>query len=260
MKESILEFINVLRGSGIRISTEETLDCMTGLEYVDLSSRDTFRFLLRTSLVKKGEDLPTFDKLFDLFFKSFQLPDEQLQSPMEQTEMPGPVQEILEQLNGLVSPSLRELILQGLPMLASALMEAGNRAGIQDIRYPLQTSHFVQKLRKEFGMESWPQELAHFDARLEEEGIPASVRESLAAELAERIRLFEEMIRDFVDRQVEVHLPKQKFEEPNAELMEKSFGSLNNWEIKSMQCAVQELAKKIRDEASLRQRRNRKGP
>jgi uncharacterized protein len=259
MKEHILQFAEILRGSGIRISPEETLDCLQGMEHVDLARRESFRTLLRTTLVKRAGDLPVFEPLFDLYFRSFQVPDDLLPSPLEQTDVSDLLREILEQANGLVPPWLRKLALDGLAGSAADLLEAGNRAGIREIRYPLQTSHFVQKVRKELGMENGDRELAHLMERLAGQGIPASARDTLERELSERIRLFEEIIRDYVDRQAKAHLPRQQSEKPDPGLMEKSFGSLSPWEIKSMQHAIQQLARKIRDEASLRQRRQRKG-
>ncbi len=259
MKEQILQFADILRGSGMRIAPEETLDSLTGMEHVDLRERGLFRALLRTTLVKRAEDLPTFEHLFDLFFHSLEIPDEELPSALEQSGMEDSLREILEQANGLLSPWMRKLALEGLAVLAADLMEAGNRAGIQDIRYPLQTSHYVQKIRKAMGMENGEQELSNLMEALARQGVPAATRTFLEQELSERIQRFEEVIRDYVDRQARAQLPRQKKEEPHQALMDKSFGALNSWEIKSMQHAVQELAKKIRDEAALRQRRNRKG-
>jgi uncharacterized protein with von Willebrand factor type A (vWA) domain len=259
MKEQILQFAEILRGSGIRIAPEETLDCLTGMEHVDLRDRDLFRALLRTTLVKRAEDLPTFEHLFDLFFRSLQIPDEELPSAVEQSAMEDSLREILEQANGLISPWLRKLALEGLAVLAADLMEAGNQVGIQDIRYPLQASHYVQKIRKAMGMENGERDLGNLLEALTRQGIPAPTLTFLEQELTERIQRFEEVIRDHVERQAQAQLPRQKKEAPHSSLMEKSFGALNSWEIKSMQHAVQELAKKIRDEAALRQRRNRKG-
>jgi uncharacterized protein with von Willebrand factor type A (vWA) domain len=259
MKDHILQFADILRGAGIRISPEEALDAMKGMEHVDLRERDQFRALLQTTLVKKAEDLASFQRLFDLYFGSLRVPDEQLASPAAQTGMQEPLRELLEQDNGLVSPWLQQMAMEGLPVMAAALMEAANRAGIQTIQYPMQVSRFAQKIRREFGMENGEQEVARLMERLAEAGVPEPVRASLEEELLERIRLFEEMIRTYVERQAQARLPRPEARAPNADLMEKSFGALNSWEIKSMQQAVRELAKKIRDEASLRQRRNRKG-
>ena len=259
MKEHILEFVNILRGSGIRISTEEALDSVRGLEHVDLGRREQFRTLLRVTLVKKAEDLAAFDRLFDLYFRAFEVPDELLAAPALDAELRETLQEVLEQMNGAISPWLKMLAREGLPMLAAALTEAAGRAGLRDIRYPLQASQFAQKLRSEFGMENWSQELGHLMGRLEDAGVGGQARERLEEDFNARIDLFREMVREYVERQIKARVEKQKDQTPDRGLMEKSFGALSDWEIRSMESTVRDLTRKIRDEASLRQRRNRRG-
>ena len=258
MRDHILQFVNILRASGIRISPEEVLDCMVGMEHVELINKGHFRTLQQATLIKREEDIEAFNRLFDLYFKAFDIPEEDLPSPLSQTGLEDPLRELIEQLNGLLSPGLRELALQGLPVLSSALLESGQRVGLETIRFPLQTSHFVQKIRRDFGMENWADEVSNLLTRLEREGVPESDREHLEEEILRRIDLFEQVIRDYVGRQAQALMQKKQNREPHAELMEKGFGALTSWEIRSMQQVIQDLVKKIRDEASLRHRRNRK--
>jgi len=259
MKDPILQFADILRSAGIRISPEEVLDALRGMEYVDLRERDRFHALLQTTLVKRAEDLPAFRRLFDLYFGAFPIPEDRLAPPEAESGTQEALRGILEQVNEGVPPWLRRMIQEGLPAMAAELAEAAERAGIRAIQYPLQASRFAQKIRRELGMESGEQDVARLLDRLAEAGVPESGRAALEAELLERIRLFDEMVRSFVERQARARLPRPENRTPGAELMEKSFGSLSGWEIRSMQQAVQQLARKIRDEASLRQRRHRRG-
>jgi len=259
VREQILQFAELLRGSGIRIAPEETLDCLTGMEHVDLRDRNLFRTLLRSTLIKRAEDLAAFERLFDLYFRTPPIPDEELLAPLEETGPGESLREILEQANGTIPPWLRKLALEGLAALYADLMEAGRQEGIRDIRYPMQASHYVQKIRKALGMAPGDGEPSSLAEHLARQGVSADTLEVLERELTERIRRFEEMIREYVERQARARLPTHRKEEPDTALMEKAFGALNHLEIKSMQQAVRELARKIRDEASLRQRRNRKG-
>jgi len=259
MKEHLLRFVNILRGSGIRITPEEVLDCALGMEHVGLGSRSRFRRLLQATLVKRAEDLENFDRLFDLYFHSLEIPEETLPSPLEEAGPAGEAAELLAQLDGLVSPWLRELILHGLSGFPSAFPEAGSRAGLENIRFPLQIAQFVQKIRREFGIEGWRGELQGFFSALAAQGVEPGAVASLEQGLLERMGRLEEMIREYTERSAQAYLERNKPRDPPAELMEKGFGALTSWEIRSMQQAVQDLARKIRDEASLRQRRSRKG-
>ena len=259
MQDHILHFVNVLRGAGIRISTGEVVDCVVGLERIDLVDKQQFKTLLRTTLVKRIDDLAEFDRLFGLFFKTLEAPEEALPSPLTESDHADVVQDVLDQANGLISPWLRQLLLQGLPALSASLMGMGDRAGLQGMQYPLQSALFAQRIRRELGMDGWPEEKAHLLSRLEEAGVPEPDREQLAREITERIEGTGEMIRDFVNRQAQALLRDGRTRDLPSNLMEKSFGALTPWEIKAMQQAVRELVKKIRDESSLRQRRMRRG-
>jgi len=66
MEKKILEFANILRKSGISVSTAETIDSFVALDELSLEDREIFKDALRTTMVKRGEEIGTFDQLFDL--------------------------------------------------------------------------------------------------------------------------------------------------------------------------------------------------
>ena len=71
MQKKILEFTNILRKSGIRVSTAEALDAFTALDELSIDDREIFKDALRTTMVKRGEEIATYDHLFDLFWSGF---------------------------------------------------------------------------------------------------------------------------------------------------------------------------------------------
>ena len=71
MQNKILEFTNILRKSGVRVSTAESIDAFRALDLVSIEEREVFRDALRTTMVKRGEDVPTFNELFDLYWSGF---------------------------------------------------------------------------------------------------------------------------------------------------------------------------------------------
>lgn len=259
MKAQLLRFVNLLRGAGLRITPEEVLDCALGMEHIGLSSKSRFRSLLESTLVKRAEDLETFGQLFDLFFAGMELPAETLSSPLPDLEEASSVTELLAQMDGALSPWLREMILNGLTAFPAALPEAAARAGLENIRFPMQIPQIVQKIRRQFGMEGWAQEMERLLSTLAAREVSAETRTSLEQGLLDRLGVLEEMIRAYTERNARAYLEGNKPREPPAELWDKGFGALSAWEIRSMQHAVQDLARKIRDEASLRQRRAKKG-
>src|SRR5437762_5936953 len=68
MDAKLVEFSNLLRQNGLRVSLAESMDMLRALAVVGLPDRQTVRATLRATMVKRSVDLPTFETLFDLFF------------------------------------------------------------------------------------------------------------------------------------------------------------------------------------------------
>ncbi|MFN8482193.1 MAG: VWA domain-containing protein [Anaerolineae bacterium] len=68
MDEVLIQFIQLMRAAGMRVSSSEALDAMRGASLLGLERRTTLKSTLRTSLVKDSDDIATFDSLFDYFF------------------------------------------------------------------------------------------------------------------------------------------------------------------------------------------------
>ncbi|HZN88469.1 MAG TPA: VWA domain-containing protein [Thermoleophilaceae bacterium] len=68
MDRVVGDFVALLRRHRVRVSPAEGLDALEGLRLVGLAEREGVRDTLRTTLVKSGEDIATFERLFDLYF------------------------------------------------------------------------------------------------------------------------------------------------------------------------------------------------
>src|SRR5437879_13024881 len=68
MDAKLVEFSNLLRQNGLRVSPAESMDMLRALAVVGLPDRQTVRATLRATMVKRSVDLPTFETLFELFF------------------------------------------------------------------------------------------------------------------------------------------------------------------------------------------------
>ncbi len=68
MDTVVNDFVAHLRRHEVRISPAETLDALHGLLAVGLGDREVVRDTLRASLVKSGDDVETFERLFELYF------------------------------------------------------------------------------------------------------------------------------------------------------------------------------------------------
>ena len=74
MESRILQLIAALRASGVRISLAESSEAFSAVDLMGIQNRDQFRLSLRATLIKDVKDIPTFEKLFPLFFGSGQSP------------------------------------------------------------------------------------------------------------------------------------------------------------------------------------------
>ena len=70
MDQRIVEFIDGLRAAGVRVSIAESADAFRAIEHIGITERDLFRSAMRTTLIKDSVDVPTFERLFPLYFGS----------------------------------------------------------------------------------------------------------------------------------------------------------------------------------------------
>src|SRR4026207_2546499 len=101
MQDRIIEFANVLRRNGVRVSLSENIDAFHALDLLGVEDASRFRAALRTTLVKRTVDLRPFEELFDFFFlgigQSLTQVDQQL---MEQLGLsPQEFQDLLDRID-----------------------------------------------------------------------------------------------------------------------------------------------------------------
>ena len=71
MQSKIVEFTNLLRKSGVRVSVAEDIDAFLASTTLSIEDREIFKDALRAVMIKRGDDIGTFDQLFDLFWSGF---------------------------------------------------------------------------------------------------------------------------------------------------------------------------------------------
>lgn len=79
LERNLVLFGHLLRQAGLRVSSAELLDAVEALGLVGMARRDHVRACLRATLVKSSQDVPLFDRAFDLFF----VPGDQKQARAE---------------------------------------------------------------------------------------------------------------------------------------------------------------------------------
>ena len=69
LPRAIIRFVTVLRRHGLPVALLQVTDAVRALEKLDLADREEVRLGLRAVLVSRPEDLPTFDRCFDEFWR-----------------------------------------------------------------------------------------------------------------------------------------------------------------------------------------------
>jgi uncharacterized protein with von Willebrand factor type A (vWA) domain len=78
---NLLLFVRVLRAVGLRVTTGQLIELAGSLEFVDISGREDFKNTARCILVNRHEDLPLFDRAFEVFWRAWSI--EHRDGPLE---------------------------------------------------------------------------------------------------------------------------------------------------------------------------------
>ena len=266
MDGKLVEFTALLRRNGVRVSLAETMDAFRALDAVGLSDRETVRAALRTTAVKRATDVPTFDRLFDLYFSglgeaireitaatqaALGLDEEDFERFLEQLE------ELLREQGIEMSPLAQALLRADAGRLEQMLRDAARQARLEEIEHGFQEGRFTHALAAALGLGELGGELERL--RRDLAGAAPDVARKLDEYLARRLRdlqdLMKAMVRQELDRQDVQRQDRQGMQS----LAEKSFFYLTEDEIRRMDEAVRKLAQRLRNVVAVRRRRAKRG-
>ncbi len=261
MDQRILEFIGDLRRAELRISPSEALDALAASTEIGLEDRDTFKTALSSTLVKESRDLPTFDRLFDLYFLDLQALGAGLQKAL------GPedprMRDMLDKLaseDGLEMDDLTDLMLRGEGSdMEMAIRGQGQSAGLERLMYFLQIGYFSRRIYDRFDWEAIERDLARIMKMLEAKGLDPGQLARIRNYLDLRLEAFRRMIRQHVERELERRAYREGEKLSREVLSDKPLFALSPDEVAQMKAVVARLARKIKDALALRQRQEEKG-
>jgi hypothetical protein len=271
MQKKILEFANILRKSGIRVSTAETIDTFVALDELSLEDREIFKDALRTTMVKRGEEISTFDQLFDLFWSGFydnlresfaQATGGLAESGVDIEELMRAIAQMLQSgaaASGDLSELARALLTADLSQLENMIRMAAQQAGVQRIENFLQVGFFSRRTLEQMGVEGAVDELQELANRLEQAGMSPEQIQALRSLIERLLEAMRRSVRAYTERELQQqnHDYMEKFRRET--LLEKSFYHLTEDEIRKMREVVERLAQRIKNILSVRKRRLKRG-
>ena len=271
MQKKILEFTNILRKSGIRVSTAEAIDAFEALDELSIEDREIFRDALRTTMVKRGEEVPTYDELFDLYWSGFydNLRETFGDAAQSLSDLGIDLEELLKRIAeqiqnmqgdpGELSELARAMLTADLSVLEQLIRAAAEQAGSGRIENFLQLGFFSRRTLEQMNAEGAVQELRDLAARLEAAGMSPEEVGALRRLIDALMEAARRAVRAFTERELQKqnHDYMEKFRRET--LLEKSFYHLTEDEIRKMREVVERLAQKIKNILSIRRRRLKHG-
>ncbi|MFQ5515790.1 MAG: VWA domain-containing protein [Myxococcota bacterium] len=267
MHQKVVEFTNLLRKAGVRVSVAEALDAFMALDEMPLEDRELFKDALRTTMVKRSDDIPTYDRLFDLFWSGFHdVLNEQLAQALmgmggdfDLDQLLESLREVLENMDVDLSELAQAILTLDTTQLEQLIRQAGEQSGLGGIQNMLQIGFFSRRMLEQMNLEGAAGELNDLIEHLREQGIS----EERLQELRELIGAVQQALRRAVRRFAEDELDKQNHDYlerfRRESLQEKSFYNLTEEELRRMRELVERLAQKLKSIISLRRRRERRG-
>lgn len=214
MQSNLVNFIQVLRTHDVRVSPAETLDAMAVAKTLGYSNRTMLRDGLSMALAKTPEEDAIFARCFDRFFQQ-QLSDFSLdQPPPEEGQEPPslsdtePVETDGEQAllqdgaenspelqTVMQTPLMEALVNNDRNALTTAMSQAGESVGLQQIQIFTQKGQFTRRILDELGEQ-------HIRSAI----VALERNQSPALPGLQRYRdILREQVRDYVESQYLLH-------------------------------------------------------
>jgi hypothetical protein len=263
MDARIVEFAEVLRQNGVRVSTSEVQDALRAAAEVGLTDRALFKSVLRTTLVKRELDVDTFNRAFEFFFtglaRTFESLDKSLADQIKEAGyLEGDeLKMLVYQMNLLLpemSPLAQAALLGDRARLAQIFRAATLQLDMSRMESGLQAGFFSRRLLAGAGIDRARSDLKAMEDELKARGLSAEGVEIVSRHVSEAMRKIEDAARKEVKRQAEARLRRR-----TDSVTEKPLHLLSQAEVDQMESAVRTLAEKLKSRLIRKQRSNRKG-
>ncbi len=270
MQKKVIAFTNLLRKSGIRVSVAEAIDAFNALDELSLDDREIFCDALRTAMVKRGDDIPAYDELFELFWSGYY---DNLRQAFDQMEgdlggmgidLDQLLKQLAEMMKGMdgdfdLSELAKALLTQDLSQLENMIRQAAEEAGTGRIENMLQVGFFSRRTAEQLGLEGASQQLENLVERMRAMGMGDAQIQQMQELMRKLMETMRRAVRNFTERELQQqnHNYMEKFRREM--LTEKSFYHLTEDEIMRMREVVTRLAQRIKNILSVRKKRQKRG-
>jgi uncharacterized protein len=259
MESRILQLISALRASGVRVSLAESAEAFSAVDLMGIQNREEFRLSLRTTLIKDARDLPTFDKLFPLFFGTGEPPlmggnaSEQL-TPEEARKLAEALRQFSEQLRERM-----ERLMNGQPLTREELEALAQMVGLNQSNDLRHQNWMAQRMLRALDYPEVREALKELMEQLAQMGMSAERIQQLRDLMQQNMQGMQQQIDQFAGERLAENLSEKDPSENIDGLLNRPFEALSDSEKKALQHEVQRLAAALRTRIALRQKRAKTG-
>ncbi|HVA80032.1 MAG TPA: VWA domain-containing protein [Candidatus Binataceae bacterium] len=268
MEEKLVEFANLLRQNGVRVSLAETLDAVSASQVTGLGERDAFRAALRATMIKRASELPVFEELFDVYFSglgeiikgaSKEVQDALSMSDQDFQQFLDDVDKMLKEHGQELSDLAKQLLQNNNGQLEKMMREAARAVRMQGIQRTIEENYFARALARALGLDKIEAEIKELRDQLQKLDMGSELRAKMEEYLDRRLKMLEDIIRKYVRQEREKRDMKSREEQRMNQLADKSFYYLSDEELEKMREAVTRLAQRLKNIITVRRKRMKKG-
>jgi len=267
MEDRIVEFANVLRRNGIRVSLSENMDAFRALGLVGVRNPLLFRNALRTTLVKRAADIKPFEELFDFFFlgigqaidaldrrimEELGLTPEQFQKMLEQ------IQRFLKEMQGDLSELTRALLTGNQGELERLLREAASQEAADGPQESFRFTPYT-RMASRLQLDRVQSEIERFKAMLQMLAENGEDLQNAMRYLDERLRDLNRLLREVIQQEQRKRGVEPRDYSQRSSLADKSFAFYTEDDIRRMNDAVTRLAQRLKNRLSVRRKKAARG-
>lgn len=259
MESHILQLISALRASGVRVSLAESAEAFSAVDLMGIQDRESFRLSLRATLIKDVKDLPTFDKLFPLFFGSG-TPPEMGGSPSDDLT-PEEVQMLAEALKNFAENIRQrmERLMNGEQLSRSELEALAQLVGLNQADNLNYQNWMAQRMMRAMAFPEAREALRELMEQLQQMGMDKERVERLRELIQQNMQGIQGQLEQFAGERIAENLSERPRGENIDNLMNRPFQALSDADKKVLQREVKRLAAALRTRIALRQKRMKSG-
>lgn len=263
--ERLIDFAALLRQNGIRVSPGELAVAAEALSLVPMEDKAAVHGALRATLVKRGADAPTFDRLFSLYFgaigRLLEGLEETLAHALKLDDLSlEEMQEVARVLASLGSRSpLAGAMLEGrLGEIAKLLRVAALKVDFGALKSPLQRGFYARRVGAAAGLQEASREFRLLEKALADGGLDAAVVERVSKRLEDAVAALEETARRVSDLEYEARDRETLVAGRDASL-HRQISTLSPQELARMREVVKRVAEKLKSRIARRRKERRRG-